>query len=240
MNFLKKLPIKYKGELHDIKLVNFLVDMDEVKHLVPPLIKIRDFGGKAMISMVDVKLKKMHPTFIPSFLHFGYRHIAFRLLVDDAYLNNGECKGIFFLKAFTNKAHIVFGGKMLTEYRLENAIIKDGLDSVVIKQGINKIAYQRDDKTPENPIEFSNLKDIIGALDRAYSVVDGKLRVTQIQREKWPIEPVACAFFKNSFFKSSELQGVFRVKEVIYYSWLPAAVVKESSSNKVKIQVITT
>lgn len=220
MNFLKKLPIQYEGELHDIKLVNFTVDIDEVKELVPPQIRIRDFEGKAMISMVDVKLRKMHPSFLPSFVNFEYRHVAFRLLVDDSEYNDGECKGIYFLKSFTDKSHIVLGSKVLTDYNLELARINDRLDSVVITQGDQKVVYQRDDKPSIQNNE--KLHKIIAAIDRAYSVVDGELRVTQILRKKWPIKCVECAFFENTFFGRAELQGVFRVEEVIYYNWLPS------------------
>ena len=87
MSLLKRIPIHYKGELHDVRLVNFLVPMEEVMKGVPANIKIRNFSGRAMISMVDVKLKNMRPVAMP-FLKFNYRHIAFRLLVDDSQYND--------------------------------------------------------------------------------------------------------------------------------------------------------
>jgi uncharacterized protein YqjF (DUF2071 family) len=67
MDLLKRIPIQYKGELHDVRLINFSVPIAEVNTKVPSGIKVRDFDGRAMISLVDVKLKKMHPV---SFLHF--------------------------------------------------------------------------------------------------------------------------------------------------------------------------
>lgn len=62
---LRRIPIHYKGELHDVRLINFTVDMDEIKGKVPSHIKPRDFKGRAMISMVDVKLKNMRPAIMP-------------------------------------------------------------------------------------------------------------------------------------------------------------------------------
>src|SRR6478672_1192485 len=102
MNFLKKIPVQYKGELHDVKLVNFTVDKAEVLQYVPAGIKVRDFNGKAIISMVNVLLKDMRPDFLPAALGFDYHHLAFRLLVEDSHRNKGENKGIFFLRSFTN------------------------------------------------------------------------------------------------------------------------------------------
>ena len=73
MNLLKRLPIHYKGELHDVRLVNFSVPIEEVVELVPANINVRNFNGRAMISMVDVKLKNMRPVAFP-FIRFKYRH----------------------------------------------------------------------------------------------------------------------------------------------------------------------
>src|SRR5690606_28671713 len=114
------LPIHYKVELHDVRLLNFSVAMDDVLDMVPANMKLRDFVGRAMISMVDVKLKNMRPVAFP-FVRFNYRHVAFRLLVDDSARNGGSNKGIFFFRSFTNKPLIVFGGKLMTDYNLEDA-----------------------------------------------------------------------------------------------------------------------
>lgn len=61
--------------------------MEEIIGKVPTDIKIRDFDGRAMISIVDVKLKNMRPVVMP-LCHFEYRHMAFRLLVDDSEHND--------------------------------------------------------------------------------------------------------------------------------------------------------
>jgi hypothetical protein len=217
MNSLKKIPIRYKGELHDVRLINFLVSKEEVRSMVPGNIEIRDFNGKAMISMVDVKLKNMRPAALP-FLRFNYRHIAFRLLVEDSERNNGVNKGIFFLQSFTNNPIIVFGGKLITDYNLEKANIDEKGNEVILTQGSRKLRYCVNDFSS---VPNDELKTTIGALDRAYSILGDSVRVTQIQREKWPIQLVNCTGFENTFFKTSEFQGAFQVSETIYYEWLP-------------------
>ena len=218
MNLLKRIPIHYKGELHDVRLINFSVDLDEIKDNVPAKIKVRNFNNRAMISMVDVKLKHMHPTFLPSLLHFNYRHIAFRLLVDDNIYNSGVPKGIFFYKAFTNRPIIVAGGKLLTDYRLSLANIEEKNNEVMISQDKDHVRYCIDNKICD---ANAALKETVGALDRAYSILGDTVRVTEIQREKWPIQQVNCTGFENTFFETAKLEGAFRVFEVIYYDWLP-------------------
>jgi hypothetical protein len=77
MSLLKRLPIRYTGCLHGVQLVNFTVERREVEPLVPWKLRIRDVGeGRALISLVNVELRGMHPHFLPEALHFGYRHVA--------------------------------------------------------------------------------------------------------------------------------------------------------------------
>ena len=217
MNLLKRIPVHYKGELHDVRLINFTVDMGEVKHKVPAGIKVRDFNGRAMISMVDVKLRNMRPVALP-FLRFNYRHVAFRLLIEDKQYNNGANKGIFFFRSFTENPFIVAGGQLLTDYNLERARIEETNNRVVVSQDAHYLRYAVNGL---RVVANDELTNTIGALDRAYSVLANAVRVTQIQREKWPIQPVNCVDFEDTFFKTAKLEGAFRVPETIYYDWLP-------------------
>ncbi|MBX9850634.1 MAG: DUF2071 domain-containing protein [Cytophagaceae bacterium] len=219
MEALKRIPVKYIGELHDVRLVNFSVDIKELDGKVPSSIQVRDFNGRALISMVDVKLKKMHPSFLPSAFHFGYRHVAFRLLIDDSKYNNGDYKGIFFFKSFSDNPVIVTGGNIFTDYNLEKASITEKEKEVFIRQGNDHIRYCIENHPTEKVNE--GLRKTVGSIDRAYSVLSDEVRVTQIQREKWPIQQVGCYNFENTFFQTAKLEGAFRVFETIYYQWLP-------------------
>jgi|GEM_PF-795473 len=217
---LKRIPITYKGELHEVVLVNFSVDIEEVRPHVPKQLKIRDFGGRALISMVNVNLKRMRPTFIPSPLHFTYRHVAFRLLVDDSEYNGGDQKGIYFYQSFTSNPLIVLGGNLLTNYKLTRAEVWNHSNGLDVKKGDHYLSYELE---PQAVIKRPNhkLKNIVGAIDRAYAMFGTQVRVTQIMRKKWPLEEIKCTKFHNTFFQSAKLEGVFRVPETIYYTWLP-------------------
>jgi len=220
MDILKQIPIHYAGELHDIRLVNFSIAQEEIEDKVPGGIKIRTFNGRALISMVDVKLKKMRPVFLPSFCHFNYRHVAFRLLTDDSAYNGGLNKGIYFYRSFTDNSLIVAGGGLLTDYHLEKAMIEDRDNRVMIKNERAYIRYHIDTVPEQQPGPLALYRNV-SALDRAYSMLGNRLRVTQIQREKWPIQFVKCDEFETTFFKTAKLEGAFRVFETIYYQWLP-------------------
>lgn len=220
MDFLKRLPITFLGDLNDVRLINFSVDISEITNL-PEGIKVRNFDGRALISMVDVKLHHMHPSFVPSALHFSYRHLAFRLLVDDSEYNNGACKGIYFIKGFSNSPIIVAGSRWLTDYNLSVAKISEKNNEVTVTQNDNFIHYKINEGVIDRN-EISELQKTVGAIDRAYSKTGERIRLTLIQREKWPIQPIECTEFSTSYFKTARLEGAFRVFETIHYQWLPA------------------
>ena len=219
MEILKKLPIKYVGELHQVRLINFSVEKEEALPYLPQGLKVRDYHGRALISMVNVKLRNMRPDFLPKPLHFDYQHIGFRLLIDDAPYSDGAAKGIYFLRSFTDKALMVQGGSWLTNYKLEKATIKSSGNNFELRQGSNYLKYALQDKTP--PHLNPELKEVVGALDRAYSYIDKELVRVQIMRERWPIEWVTCEGFDTNYFKTARFEGAFQVREVIHYQWLP-------------------
>lgn len=216
MYLFRKIPFTWKGQLHDVRLINFSVPLHEVEENVPAEIKIRLIGGRALISMVDVKLKKMRLSGMPELCSFSYRHLAFRLLVDDGSKNEGACKGVFFLKSFSDKALVVAGAGVFTNYRLSKALIFERANMVTVDQGPRHIRYSLDSAENEN----LPLKKIVCELDRAYCI-DGKdLLVTQIMREKWPLMEYSCSEFYTNFFKDVRFEGAFKVPEVIDYTWL--------------------
>jgi hypothetical protein len=219
MNLLKKIPITYVGELHQVQLINFSVDKREVESYIPWKITVREFEGRAMISIVNVQLRHMHPTFVHESLHVNYRHIGFRLLVEDRKWNHGINKGVYFIQSFTDNALIAQGGQLFTDYKLEKADIICTDQLLALKKGEKYLTYALDDHIPT--LLNKNLQQTIGTLDRAYSELDGQIRMTKIMREKWPLEPVNCFHFKTNFFETARLEGAFKINEPIHYQWNP-------------------
>jgi len=239
---LKRLPLRFKGELHDIILVNFTVDMDEVVDQVPNDIRIRDFEGRAMISMVNVKLKQMRPSFLPQWASFDYQHIGFRLLVEDHPYYEGQTadRGIYFLDSFTSRPLMALGGAMLTDYRLQTAEVINDQHSLDLRKASKILSYRvAENQAPEQ--HNHELLQTIGAIDRAYSKLGAQTRVTQIMREKWPLVPMEVQDFRTNFFRTARIEGIFRVPEIIHYQWLPPRniSVKKNDTKRIKIPKIS-
>lgn len=227
MNWLKKLPLTFSGKLNHVKLINFSVDIEEVAKRIPNPLKIRDFGGRALISMVDVQLTGMHPTFLPKAFSFQYRHIAFRLLTDDSHLNEGISKGIFFLQSFTNRPLMVTGGKWLTPYNLSLATLFPQANGLRFEQGNRFMDYNLNSQS--HP-PAGNCYEAVRQIDRAYSTLGNEVFKTQICREEWPLAEREIAHFETNFFATAQPEMAFEVTKPIDYTWLPLEKVNWQSS----------
>lgn len=214
---LKQLPLAFKGILHDIRLVCFSVDPNEVTPHLPYPFKPKLINGRAMISMVDVQLKEMHLKNMPSYPNFTYRHLGFRLLLDDSHLNQDQkTHGIFFIKSFTDSPLFASGGNLIGDFNLEVAIVKDDGKTMLIDSGSKYVKYSY---TEDRVLPDESIYPEVARLDKAYSRMGDKLRVLQISRDQWPIEQVKCTGFETNHFKTAKLEAMYRVFEPIDYIW---------------------
>ncbi|MDC1188357.1 DUF2071 domain-containing protein [Flavobacteriales bacterium] len=212
--------MKFTGELHNVKLINFSVNLEEVLPFVPNQLKILQENGKAIISMVDVQLKNMSPKILP-FIKFSYRHMAFRLLIDDSGMNSEhEPKGVFFLKSFSENSILNKLGNIMADYQLSKVKVEEYFDAFSLKQDKKYVDYALDPYT--NLEESEELYQKIHRIDRAYATKDEDIFVTEIARKNWPITPIKCYHFATNFFKSAKLLGAFKVDGVIDYTWQDA------------------
>lgn len=229
---LKSPGLQFQGELHDITLINFSIEPEEVREALPQPLELRLFNGRALISMVDVCLRNMRAKGPLGSFRFDYQHIGFRLLVKDFQWNaDNENHGIFFLDSFTDRNLMVLGGKLFSNYRLSKAHLHQLPQGLDLEQGNRFLHYDY-----SSPIKAQNpngiaLQNTIALIDRAWAVENEKLYKTQIVREKWPLEAVQCNRFETNFFETAQLEGVFRVPETIDYKWLAAEPILDLAAN---------
>ena len=218
--------MKFKGESHDIKLINFSVKLEEVLPFVPKSLNILQDNGRAIISMVDVKLKNMFPSIAP-FFKFGYRYVAFRLLLDDTIITGvNKPKGVYFLKRFSNKFIFNFFGNILFNQKTTHANIIDNYDAFSLRHGAKRLEYALDPYSKCFGEPFLHQK--IQRIDRVYETNENGIFVSKIFKENyWPIEPVKCYYFETDFFKTARFLGAFKVKEILNYTWNPPVLVSK-------------
>jgi len=214
--------MKFSGELHEVKLINFSIDKEELKGRLPKRLKVFDYAGRALISMVDVHLKKMEVhRFLPS---FSYRHVAFRLLIDDGEFSKAGPKGIYFLQSFSSNPLMVLGGNWVANYNLTLAKIAQNGNAFALQQNEKYLNYTLDPFLHAEQSE--SLFAAVRRIDRAYSFADDAVRVTQIVRKEWPIEAAHVRDFKTNFFDSAKLEGAYSVQKAIPYIWEQSVIIK--------------
>jgi hypothetical protein len=214
--------LRFKGELHQVRLVNFSVHPEEIAARLPHPLKARKMGNKALISMVDVQLRNMRLAQFP-LLRFHYRHIAFRLLVEDAQWNrDGQHHGIHFLQSFTDRPMLGKLGNAMSPYQFEASRLEDRPHGLRLSSGQNFLEYEFLPLPNAHLGSGNPLFEMVRNIDRAWSVEGDKLLKTQIMREQWPIQAVEVGQFHTNFFESAKLEAIYIVPQVIHYQWLPA------------------
>jgi hypothetical protein len=226
-SFTRTLPLRFQGELHDVELVQFSLDPDEARANLPEPFSPRIVGGRALVSVVNVRLVGMRPRWVPRLLTFGFRHIAIRMMIDDRpFSGTGEERGIFFLRSFTEHPLIAFGADWLSHYRLTRADVHPAGASGgwEICQGDKVLRYRLDEpgERPDGTM-FDSWEDAevpVASLDRAYAVDRrGDAWRTVIRRPDWPLVPASVRDFRVDFFESARLEGGFRVAAPVPYVW---------------------
>jgi hypothetical protein len=168
--------------------------------------------------MVDLKLKNMCPLNVP-FLKFGYRHVAFRLLLDDTEISGiSKPKGVYFLKNFSNQSVFNFIGNVLFKQNSTYASIIENSDAFSLRHRTKRLEYALDPYSKCVGEPFLHQK--IHRLDRVYETNENGIFVSKIFKENyWPIEPIKCYYFATNFFKTARFLGAFKVKDIFNYRW---------------------
>jgi len=207
MDWLKTLPIAYEGLLKRVRIVNFSVDKSEIALRIPKAIPLLIEKDKAYISMADLQIRHMRPQGFPKAMSLNYRHVAFRVLVDDRAFHEGDAQGAYFLQSFCDKACLVCGGSLFTDYQLCQASIK-GERHFRLHKG--KYYLKCDFGEHDGPAQLIDLKRT-ARLNKGYAVHSGKLWQTRIKPLEWPLECIDCGAFKTNFFDSAQLVGAYQV-----------------------------
>lgn len=220
MRLLKNLSIGYKAFLKDIRLINFSVEEDELRPSLPLLPLVR-MNNRPIISLLDVKLHRLKPSFLVTGLHFNYRHIAFRVLIkDDGLHGDGINRGIYYLHSFTDNPFIVRCGKIFTNFNFRHGYIREHQHSFSLYHGGKWISYELDfNGSGDRP---GGLMQNLMQIDRAYSLNEQGMKYTRVRRNDLPLRPVSCTRFDTNFFSSARLIDAYYVNQTLDYEWLPA------------------
>jgi len=219
----RALPLSFRGQLFDIKLVQFSLDVEEARRFLPKGFEPLTLRGRAIVSLANVQLQRMRLTWMPRALGFNYRHVAFRFLIEGGV---SEAPGIFFVRSFTDRPLLARAADWLTYYRVVPARIENTPDGMTLRQGGRCVSYRLASGASEPHLHgpsietWSEATGIVQPLDHAYGVTPrGRVIITRVLRPGWPIRPMEVVEFSTTFFETAKLECGFRIDQPVPYVW---------------------
>lgn len=209
----------YTGELRNIRLWAFSIERDEAQALLPTPLVVRNFRGRALVSMADVSISKLRVRGFPAQVGLHYRHIVLRLLIDDSRYSRGRQRGAWFMRSFVEHSWLAAAGNALTEFRFSAASLSSGDKQLDVQCGEHRIHCAWEERCP--PLSDNALLSEVQTLDRAYSVRNSRVWCRDIQRGSWLPKPLACKNFSCSWFESTRFEGVYTIVQPVSYTWFP-------------------
>ena len=174
-----------------------------------------------MISLLNVKLYCLKPSVLLNPFYFTYRHVAFRVLVQDNHLHHDQVnRGFFYMHSFTNNQWVARFGRLLTDFNFRYAQITEEGNKLFLYHRNDYLRYSIDTSVPVE--ENYELKKNLMQIDRAYSRSEDKLKVTKVKRRDLPLQTIHCDHVETNFFNNIKLIGAFCVRETLTYQWLPS------------------
>ncbi len=230
MGILKKLELSYRARLKNIRLINFSVDQGELYQYMPRL-PLFHFRGKPIVSFLDVCIYHLEPSFF-KYLHLSYRHLAFRVLINDGFLHSdGINRGIFYVHSFAEQRFIVNAGRLLTNFNFHRGCFISDEGKFSVRCENKFLSYHID--AEKGKYENEELRQTLMHIDRAYSCSGKRVKCTKVNRFSFPLKEISCDYFDTNFFNSAELLCAHAIDEILDYEWLPAQTINFSTPGPV-------
>ena len=221
---LRRLPITYHGTLQGAELVQFSLDPDEVRPLVPAPLSPCLLHGRSLVSCLRVEMRRLRPRFVPRFLSVCDRHVALRLMVHDR-SDPGPPHGAYLLRAFTDRRWIARACEWLSWVQLLPAELNLTGGDLEVREGGHRLHFTTFEPAPSRPpgVLFSSWEEaraVVGSIDRLHAGDgQGRLWVTDVSHADCPLQPLGVRDFHTDFFESARVEGAFRIPRTVYHRW---------------------
>lgn len=190
-------------------LVNFTVDPDVIKKIIPAPFRAKIYKGKAIVGICLIRLKHIRPKGLPIFIGISSENGAHRIAVE--WTENGETKeGVYIPRRDTSSyLNSLAGGRVFPGRHFHAKF------DVKEANGHYHIAFKSSDGTTisidGDKTDSLNTNSIFQDLDAAskffqggavgYSPNGGKFDGLKLKTYTWKIEPLHVTDVHSSFFE---------------------------------------
>jgi uncharacterized protein YqjF (DUF2071 family) len=194
-------------------LINFAVDPDIAKTILPPPFKPKVINGKAIAGICLIRLKHVRPKGMPAFIGMGSENGAHRIAVE--WTENGEVKeGVFIPRRDSNsKFNSLVGGRIFPglHYHAKFDVKEQGDNYHVAFKSSDGAVISIDARITEDFNKNSILKDIetasaffkAGAL--GYSPNGKNYDGLLLNTFTWDMKPLEVDNLQSSFFEDEAI-----------------------------------
>lgn len=207
-----KIP-KITGIIDRRILVNFTVDADIAKKMVPPPFSPQLFNGKAIAGICLIRLKQVRPKGMPAFLGVGSENGAHRIAVE--WHENGELKqGVYIPRRDTSSLfNTVAGGRVfpgrhyhakfdINEHDNQYHVAFTSSDATVISVDA-RVADQLNPDSIFGTLEVAS--DFFKAGSTGYSPNGNKYEGLVLHTDNWKVQALEVSSVKSSFFEDETI-----------------------------------
>jgi hypothetical protein len=189
-------------------LVNFAVDPEVLKTVLPTPFKPKIFNGNGIAGICLIRLKEVRPKGLPAFLGIGSENGAHRIAVE--WVEDGVLKeGVYIPRRDTSSGfNSLTGGRIFPgkHYRAKFDVREDGINYHIAFESSDGTTIGVDAKLADNFNDQSIFKDLATASEffRAgslgYSPNGKKYDGLLLKTYEWQVKPLEVENVKSSFF----------------------------------------
>jgi uncharacterized protein YqjF (DUF2071 family) len=241
MELAPKHPVGMTTDYRTVAIVNYAVDRDVLRRLIPPALELDTAHDRGYVTVVCADMVKMRPSPFPRLLGITYDQVVYRVPVR----YNGE-PGLFFLGSDAGQPLMVAAGAAFSMFRvrLSKTKITDASDRVTIdvfgrKPGFDFHAYLKLEPAaaamPAASMFESKSEAKSFLVDRFVAFVpglgDAPMRRVRVQRGTWDVLLPSAIDVRSDILDgslnfpagSATLDNVFVARDIPYH-WYAAEV----------------
>jgi hypothetical protein len=210
-----KIPV-IRGVIDRRILVNYHVDPDILAPLLPAPFRPKIGHGVGMVGICLIRLKKVRPTFLPSWLGISSENAAHRTAVE--WDDNGTVReGVYVRRRDTNSwLNSLAGGRLFPGIHYHARFtVQETADqfAVALKSddGVTSMSVRgrRTDRLPASSV-FGSLEEASaffqgGSLGYSATRDPARFQGLELRCLNWQVEPLAVEEVRSSFFEDESL-----------------------------------
>lgn len=202
-----------RGVIDRRMLVNFTVDLDIAKAILPAPFTPKAVNGKAIVGICLIRLKEVRPKGMPAFTGFGSENGAHRIAVE--WMENGQIKeGVYIPRRDTSsRFNSLVGGRLFPgkHYHAKFDVKEEGDDYHIAFKSTDDTLISVDASLTDDLNKGSIFKNLTEASDffkagsTGYSPNGKRFDGLLLKPYRWETKPLKISNVVSSYFENEQV-----------------------------------